>query len=248
MTTPPHLSASAISLYMRCPEAFRLKYVELVDEPPSADRSFGSAMHAAIARWHDGRTETLPQLFCEAWEEHVDRDLAALDIAPAYFSHGAALASLYERRRGIRSEPMEVERRFWFMAREHGVTVPLIGYWDVRWPDGFDEIKTSAWPWREDRVQSEYQAHLYAAAFRSLEHRLPRRVLYWLLSRQPKPALRIESYEPSDELCDFALSDAARVERLIRADDYAGKCNGGADCPCKVTAEERAALSFAREG
>ena len=48
-----HRSASQVNTYVGCGEAYRLKYVEKVDQPPAAWLAQGTAFHETIAAWEE---------------------------------------------------------------------------------------------------------------------------------------------------------------------------------------------------
>ena len=76
-----YLSFSAVSLYQRCPLAYRFKYVDgLPEETVSASLAFGGAIHASLERYFKtlmtgGEAPdhaTLLDVFWDAWRERAE--------------------------------------------------------------------------------------------------------------------------------------------------------------------------------
>lgn len=76
MTAIRRLSASSLNTYLRCPQQWKLKYVDRLPEEPKPFLNLGSAVHAALETFYDGRLTKPPPLeeVLTAFEEEFDPD------------------------------------------------------------------------------------------------------------------------------------------------------------------------------
>lgn len=73
-----YVSPSRLSLWLRCPLAFRLRYLDGVTSPSTPSLLVGKVVHAALARWYRGRQygrglspEQIVAAVPSLWEEHA---------------------------------------------------------------------------------------------------------------------------------------------------------------------------------
>lgn len=181
-----HISVSAISTYLRCPEQYRHRYV--LHTPPShrpAALAFGSAIHQALAlfygRLRDGEPEPtaneLRHAFADAWTTELATGLPVLfdkDETPAsLFELGTALLEVFHRDIPRPAEVLGVEEPFSveLVDPETGEVLPerLVGVFDaiVRDADGACRIlehKTAARRFSSTRLAVDIQPTAYTLA------------------------------------------------------------------------------------
>lgn len=138
---PPHVSASSLSMFERCAEMWRRRYVLGEIEPPSGALVWGSAdtkAHAVnfvqkIESHEDLSTDDVQGAFAALFDAEVDAaggDVDWRDDDPADLKdRGVALVATYHRQVSPRVQPTAVEERFELQLP--GVPVPFIGYIDV---------------------------------------------------------------------------------------------------------------------
>jgi hypothetical protein len=135
-----HLSASRLSSFYRCPEAFRRKYLLGEWEAKSVALHWGSAHHRAIERNYEQKISSHEDLPADEVEDafrdaFVTDDLDSLrwdegEKPAETLDAGIALIRLYHERVAPRVQPLAVEEPFSF--RVPGLPVDVIGRIDVR--------------------------------------------------------------------------------------------------------------------
>src|SRR3954462_9447057 len=76
-----YVSPSRINLWLKCPLAFRLRYVDGIWTPPSASQFIGRTVHRALENYYTHRQKSIKispaevsQWLGDQWEEAVDSD------------------------------------------------------------------------------------------------------------------------------------------------------------------------------
>ncbi len=178
---PPRLSFSQLDDYLGCPRRYRYRHVLRIPTPPHHARSYGIALHAAVAAF--GRSEMSGQPLAERdllgvleanWSsegflsrEHEDARLAAARTALCRFRDGEIAA-------GIR--PLAVERDFTFVLDgvrlsgridriDPGPDGPTLT--DYKSADVRDPVRA------RQRARESLQLAIYALAHRAAEGELP---------------------------------------------------------------------------
>jgi hypothetical protein len=171
---PRHLSVSAVALYVKCPAAWKARYVDRLVVPSNPPMLFGKAFHAALEAEHRG--ENSERALVAAWNAG-DADLAANDQAmhPGK-AHALALLDEYKAL-GLGGKMGEPERKFMLRMLTPSVPVPVLGFIDLPIPERrrFREFKTSSAPtrWTYEKVMLEYQLHTYGRAYQDIyRHRV----------------------------------------------------------------------------
>ncbi|MBI4438198.1 PD-(D/E)XK nuclease family protein [Candidatus Uhrbacteria bacterium] len=198
-TLPPYLSVSQVTSWLRCPRAYRYRYlVKREPESRSGNLAFGSAVHSAIEWWQGERiagrepdVDRALRIFRADWTAQTADSLLDLeDRSPGELQAvGEALVRLFVERFTGETPPGAVEHRFEVVLRDPAtgapLPVPLVGYLDAL-SDGLAwELKTAA---RKTAI-SEYALQLaaYSYAVRETTGVRPRlRVVELIKTKVPK--------------------------------------------------------------
>lgn len=205
MSSLTHLSYSAISLWLNCPENFRRKYVEKQPTITTPALVFGSAFHATvedylIAQSHDVE-RSLVELWGHKWGTCVEREPNCdwgAETPEQYHNDGIRLLTSPDvvrminaiRLREDNEGPM-VERKL--ELRVPGVPVPIIGYMDIMTADGVPgDFKTSATLWSQDKARDELQPTFYLAALNQAGYTVPGlRFRHYVVTKAKKPQAQV---------------------------------------------------------
>lgn len=165
---PRHLSVSAIELFVKCPAAYRERYVEKKPTPPSVPMSWGTAFHRALEAGHNG--DDMESAWLRSWNAMRDECAArGQEFSPSK-SHGLTLLDEYARRGLQRAGNPEV--KFSLTLPAGNVPVPILGFIDAVLDDEMREYKTSRgrW-WTELKAQTSFQSAVYGWAHQRLYRR-----------------------------------------------------------------------------
>lgn len=152
---PGHLSASQVSMFQRCPEQYRRRYVLGEKERPGAALVWGSADHYAheqnftqkITSGTDIPAGEVQDAFAEGFDQAVDRNGGESEVEwgddkpGALKDAGAKLVAVYHETVSPSVQPVAVEEKF--VVELPGVPVPVLGYMDVRTELAAVERKTA---------------------------------------------------------------------------------------------------------
>lgn len=194
-----HLSASQLTMFQRCPEQYRRRYILGEKERPGAALVWGSADHFAHEQNFSQKItsgEDIPEgdvklAFAEGFDQAVaknggENEVAWGDDKPGDLKDkGTELAACYHRQVSPSVQPVAVEERF--HVELPNVPVPVLGFMDVRTETTAIERKTAKAKKSKVEPQWRIQGLLYQAI-----GRLP---VEWHVSVKTKtPAV----YTPAD--------------------------------------------------
>jgi len=232
----PHWSYSQVSQFLRCPLRYYFQYVLRLSQPsiPSS-LVFGSAVHAALAEYHQRLLMKQPivpavihNAFLEAWatseqgspiqyRDREDRD-GLLDL-------GCALIDIY-----LQEPPPEeilgVEKTLVVpLSNSHGdyLERPLVAVLDLLHRGGggltVTEFKTSGRRFNELEAESALQASCYAHAVQE-HYGEPASIRYTVLVKTKTPG--IQHLDTARSASDLGrLGDVVQaVERAIKAEAF----------------------------
>lgn len=235
---PRHLSVSSVSLFARCPEQWRLRYVEKLVTPTTAPQAWGKAFHAALEALHRGQDAELAWL--AAWNAASANFAAAGQPFGPGKQHGLELLDLYRSRGfdGVKGEP---ERKFVLPFPGGQIPVPLLGYIDLPIPDDreYRDFKTSGGSyWTQAKVDLEPQKEVYGWAYQQLYRHRAERALWVVFSTQ-KPSLDVFETRPSADGFRVFERQAEAMWRNVTAGKFGGcgTCDICAPKPARVPAE-----------
>jgi hypothetical protein len=216
---PDHLSASQMTMFQRCPEQFRRRYVLGHRERPAAAMVWGSADHYAheqnfTQKIHSGEDITEADVkvaFAEGFDRAIDRaggDVDWGDEKPGDLKDkGVELVGVYHRQVSPSIQPTAVEAKF--SVQVPGVPVPVIGFVDVETEPVAIERKTAKAKVSEAKPDWLIAGLLYQA--------VTEKPVDWHVSVKTKtPAV----YTPVDAgklRLEFHAAAVGRAERIVKS-------------------------------
>lgn len=211
---PRHLSVSAVQAYARCPLAWKRRYIDGLEEPPSAPMSFGKAFALALEAHPRGQDADVA--FVKAHAETGNAHPGA--------QHGLRLLDLYRERYDLDGEP---EQRFSLhLPDRERVPVPILGFMDLEREDEVVEFKTSRNQWTQARADAEYQSAVYGWAFRERHKRRPHRVRYLVFSTRSVDVQEIETHPDGNDLRLFELAASVAWRGIVGGSfEGCGRCS-----------------------
>jgi len=238
-----HLSYSAISTYLLCPESWRRRYVLHEQTPTATALVFGSAVHGAIETylrtgkpledaWRENWSEQVAREGEIAWGEETADTLAAdgerILTAP---NVAAFLDDIRHNYDPLRERSMERKVEL----RVPGVPVPIVGYIDVITRDGVPgDFKTAARMWAPDKAASEMQPLVYLAALNQEgvhEHNWLFR--HYVMTKSARPSCKVfECQRSPAEVLTGLFPTIQQVWRDIQAERFP-KVTTGWKCSAK---------------
>ncbi len=251
-----YLSLSSLSLLMRCPEAWRRRYIDKEPEPPSGKMVLGSSAGAALNQ-HFGHqlesgdglcTEALLDEFASEFEERTGREEIdyGTDTAGALKDSGARALAIYHRDIAPAIVPISVEREF--ELSWPGVEWVLTGFLDLEDTGGLvRDYKMRAKRMSQKDADGDLQPTVFLAARRA-EGNPAAGFRFDTMVRTKLPTAEVVPTERSERQLDL-LSD--RIFGLAREIEW--RCETGiwsgasphawfcsacryADCPLRVGA------------
>jgi PD-(D/E)XK nuclease superfamily len=169
-----HFSATSISMFKRCPEQFRQRYILGRKERPGEALVIGTAVHQAAAFNFEQKVtshEDIPFLDLLTWYDDVgftravedrqqDGDEIIWDAGEDNARRrGRAITAAYHTAVAPRVQPLTVETR---IEADFGLAVPVIGYSDVATADRVIDIKTGKAARRQVKPEWRLQAGIYS--------------------------------------------------------------------------------------
>lgn len=225
----PHLSASQITDYLRCPASWYFSRIAKLPQPPVAAIQVGLAIHRGLTAYHRGQDDEIELL--TAWKELV----TAPDVPTGALQRALAAQALY--RSMVRPLPNADEADVWFRVRIDGLTVPLIGAFDLVRVDAQKPTEGACWDWKsgkgtnwgQQKADTEIQATAYWLAYTRLTEGVPPAKFVYVViqtaSGQPwiKP---YTTYRTPEQVAAF--EDLCRdVYRRMLADPIIATCPRG---------------------
>lgn len=225
-----HLSYSAISLYLSCPENFRRKYIERQPTIATPALVFGSAFHNTVEQYLTQRNEPLTDIWSRRWAHQVESELDCdwgAETPEQYHNDGIRLLSspdVVKMIDGIRLKtddngPM-VERKL--ELRVPGVPIPVIGYMDIMTADGIPgDFKTSAYQWSQDKAREELQPTFYLAALNQAGYTVPGlRFRHYVVTKAKQPKAQVLEHQRTWDEILWLYELIQRVWNAIEKEVY----------------------------
>lgn len=171
----PHLSASSLGMFLRCPEQWRRRYLLGEKRPPVWHMVLGSANHATHERTYNeklrGREvsprEAVEYFEDQAWPEQLVKEGEVLwqaQTPDSCVDTGARMVNAYTAHVVPRILPESAGEQK-FEIEVPGLPVPVIGYTDVIINDGpVLDIKTVGQATRSIQKRWMLQANIYNLA------------------------------------------------------------------------------------
>ncbi|MDE3095786.1 MAG: PD-(D/E)XK nuclease family protein [Chloroflexota bacterium] len=165
-----YLSPSQITTYMTCPRQYEHRYVDGEKSPPGGATVQGTAVHraaqVALARkmvnpFEDLTLDELKDAARDSFAENIGEAALAVDEEPeALQGEALRLVETWHRDVFPLLNPVGVEER-WNIEIDG---IPVLGYIDVREPNGICDLKTVGRAPNEDQAEKSIQFALYHVA------------------------------------------------------------------------------------
>jgi hypothetical protein len=216
---PKYLSVTAVDSYLRCPAAYRRRYIDGIKDAPTGPMAFGRVFAKALEAIHRGLDGDL--VFVQEYAAALRELQAAGTSMTTPARHDLAILDRYRLRGVLEGTP---EARFeLFLPDRRAVPVPILGFMDLLAEKDLAEFKTSATRWTQARVDASMQGHLYGLAFHRLRGRRPDCVRFLILSTRYVGLQELEMQPTTDGVRLFE-AQAAAVWRGIVAGDFSPRC------------------------
>ena len=210
------LSHSSISMYVECPQKYKLKYIDKIPEKPKSFFSFGRSVHSALEFFYSVAAlpaPTLDQVLAKYKEDWVSEGYKDAAEERKYFADGEKiLREFYQKHIADFEPPFFAEYRFDLQVDGVAVT----GFVDRVDKVGKDRIaiidyKTGK-AFGEDRVKTDAQLTMYQMACEELLGlKVERMTFYHLNSLTP-----VTGERHSDDQVQALRSRIVRVADSIQ--------------------------------
>ena len=213
-----YISPSRLNLWLKCPLAFKLRYVDRVQTPTSASLFLGKIVHAGLEILYRHRQlgvllslEDVVQRMHAGWDESVEQEAMLFESAiqeDAMKRQAADLIAVYLERTGDDDEILlNVETTLQeplidpFSGQELGI--PLLGVLDLILDEHegpvICDFKTAARSAAPFEVTHEIQLSCYSYLFRRASGREEGGLEIRSLIKTKKPKLDFHRYEPRSQ-------------------------------------------------
>lgn len=219
--TPRHLSVSSVSLYIRCAQQWKQRYVDKLVTPTTAPQAWGKAFHAALEALHRGQDAELAWI--AAWNAAAEGFAVTGQAFGPGKAHGLALLERF-RELGLDAEDGESERKFVLPFPSGNIPVPLLGFIDFNAPQTrhYRDYKTSGGNyWNQTKVDLEPQKEAYGWAYQQINKHRAERAL-WVVCSTQKPIIDVYETTPSADGFRLFEKQAEAVWRGIVAQEFTG--------------------------
>jgi RecB family exonuclease len=232
------LSYSSISLYERCPQAFKFQYEDRMPTSTSPALAFGDSLHRTLHRFHDRPVPVPPSLaelhemLADEWVSDGYRDPGEEQL---YLDHARQVLTDYHGENAP-SFRIPAALEFRFTVEVEGVQLSGVIDRMDRLPGGGYEIvdyKTNRRLPPQMRIDQDLQLSVYHLAAKEIWGIEPERLtLYYLLPRQ-----RMSTSRTPADIDDTRRRIAAVAERIAagqfepRANPLCDWCDFQARCP-----------------
>ena len=163
-----HVSASAIEMFLRCPQQWVFRYVEGIRQPPAVAMVQGTSLHRATEYNYAYKVDTaedaaLDEVLDVARDAFVSESESIEDWedeepGPA-LDTAVSLARVYHTELAPTVMPVEVEREF--VLEDESWRWPCLGYEDVLTAESVIDIKTAAKKKSQSDLDTSLQAGIY---------------------------------------------------------------------------------------
>ncbi len=248
-----HVSKSQIRTFLMCPQRYCYQYVQGREwERKSANLSFGSAIHNAVAEYYltlanEGKpltAEDIRAVFHEAWSLEIEGD-TPLDFngkSPGEMAElGKGMLDVFVKNITPRQiEAVELPFSVPICDPKTGEVSPikLVGAFDLIESDEdgnriISELKTSARKWSDGQVETELDSSVYSYAFSEMGYSTngsETLVRFDVLVKTKKPSMETYFTTRGEDDHRKMLSLITKVLRAIEAGNFypihGWQCNG----------------------
>ncbi len=213
-----YISPSRLNLWLKCPLAFRLRYVDRIRTPPTPAMFLGTRVHDALELFYRHRQLGVPlpmeaavQRIADTWEEAIEADqmrFESVDAEQTLQQQAAGLVRMYLQQLAADDEiPLVVETTLKeplvdpFSGEDLGI--PLLGVLDLILDDPAGplicDFKTAAKSAAPYEVTHEIQLSCYAYMYRRASGREEGGLEIRSLIKTKTPKLDFHRYEPRSQ-------------------------------------------------
>jgi hypothetical protein len=223
-TSTAYLSPSRLTTYTYCPAEYFKRYILKMDQPPTVERLFGTAIHTGLEAHFNGADGDLA--FLQAWRAAK----AELQAANQAFGSGLPTRGL-ELLEMVRALNLSGEPEHRIGVTTGDIGLPFIGYVDL-WSEGhIVDFKTSGYGWSQEKADAQiFQPAIYSQAHSEEFGSIPK-FTFVVMSRSGGPIQLLDGTRTGQQIID-AFAEAKRIYDLIEAEVFPCLCG---------THEERAA-------
>lgn len=216
---PPYLSPSRLWAYDRCPQVYADRYILKLDQAPSFEREFGTAVHAGLEAHYRGVDYEMA--FLIAWRlAQKTLKLAGATVPSWLTSRGLELIEMV-RNLGLDGTP---EQRISVIIQ--GVSVPIIGYADLITDGGIIDFKTSGWAWKEGRADKEFfQPVIYSQAYAEAHNGTYPTFTFIVLPRNGGMLAQLDGTRDSRQIFE-TFERVREIHKAIEAQHFECLCKG----------------------
>ena len=239
-----HLSVTSVTLFMRCPEKWRRRYLEREYEPAGGGLIAGGAAHAAEAQHYGTVIETgdglatadVLDLFADEWRARVERedriDWGRGETEQTARSAGEGALRAYHTLIAPTVQPVSVERAF--TLRFPGAEWDFTGFMDLEEADdAVSDLKVVKRRMAQSDADGDLQATAYLAARRA-EDNPAREFRFHTAIKNRTPTAEVVSTSRTDAqldgLLDRLVAVAAEMAWRVEMDVWDGAPPGAWWC------------------
>lgn len=218
------LSVSAINDWLTCPCLwFGRRIGKWLDASDRGPMQIGIAIHHSLSAHHRG--EDAESALVKCWRSTVVVPVRSTALSEALVAVQKYAAIVQPHKSD------EPDKRIEF--RVPGVPIPVIGYFDVRNRTyGFREFKSTSFPmsWTQEKVDSEFQATVYAMQCREDDKTRNPVVRYTILGLGAEPGIQEFTTRRTDNDYLRARATIRGVYQSMKQDELEAHCAPG-KCP-----------------
>ncbi len=184
-----HLSYSSVTTYMKCPQQWRLKYIEKVDQEKSDALVFGSAIHRAISLGI--KDELQPSLYWSTSLEQIQAE-QKFELSAELVNLGETMLTtgMYTFADLLSQQIQGIDKKV--KLELPGIVLPVVGYVDLITENAVIDFKTSKRKWSQVQADKSLQPTFYLAALNQIGTvQLPAKFTYIILTKTKVPQVQI---------------------------------------------------------
>lgn len=226
--TKKHLSATQLSMFLRCPKQFDYRYIQGLKIPPSGAMIQSKVWHRTVEENYRQKIRSekdlpinhMTEFYAAEYEQALKAEEIAFDLDedPARLKdQGIAITTAHHELIAPTVQPALVEEKFTISLGDD-FPYDLVGVWDLVDKDGViaDNKAYGRTPSQED-VDKDVQLGIYALGYRVSRGKIEKglRLDAVIKNKQPKP-VQIATTRTNGE-CRFLLGLIEHVARAIQA-------------------------------
>ena len=239
-----HLSATQISMFLRCPEQFRFRYIEGLKIPPSGAMMQSRVWHRTVeqnyrqkvASRKDLTLNDMQEFYAAEYEEVLKNEEVAFEAGekPGKLKdEGIAITTIHHKLIAPKVHPALVEEKFTINLGDD-FPYDLTGVWDLVDENGViaDNKAYSRTP-NQDDVNKDIQLGIYSLGYRVSKNQIERGLRLDTVIKNKLPKAIQISTQRTNEDCRFLLRLIEQVAKVIQSGVFWPNPNGWHCSPSK---------------